>query len=92
MSETHLKRPGFTYSSCGLFTRNKVRIQKFMQTGDTHYIYRNDLDKASFQHNMAYDNHKDLVKKTESDKVLRDKCLKWSESDPKWNGYERGLA
>ena len=47
-----------------------------MQAGDTHYIYRKDMDKASFQHVMAYGSHKDLVKKTESDKVLRDKAFK----------------
>ena len=52
--EMYLKQPGFTYSACGRFTRNKQRIQKFMQTGDTNYIYRNELDKACFQHGMAY--------------------------------------
>ena len=52
--EMHLKQSGFTYSACGRFTRNKQRIQKFMQTGDTNYIYRNELDKACFQHRMAY--------------------------------------
>ena len=50
----HLKQPGFTYRPCGPFTRNKLRIQKFIQTGDTNYIYRNELDKACFQHDMAY--------------------------------------
>ena len=54
MSEMHLKQPGFTYSACRPFTRNKQRIQKFMQTGDTNSIYRNELDKAFFQHDMAY--------------------------------------
>ena len=33
--EMHLRQPGFTYSACGPFTRNKQRIQKIMQTGDT---------------------------------------------------------
>ena len=54
MSEMHLRQPGFTYSACGPFTKNKQRIQKFMQTGYTNYIYKNELDKACFQH-MAYD-------------------------------------
>ena len=53
MFEMHLKQPGFTYSACGPFTRNKQRIQRFMQTGDTNYIYKNQLDKACFQHYMA---------------------------------------
>ena len=54
MPEMHLKQPGFTYSSCGPVTRNKERIQKFRQTGDKNYIYKNELDKAFFQHDMAY--------------------------------------
>ena len=44
----HLKQPQFVYSVCGPFTRHKERIKKFKQTGDTHYIYRNELDKACF--------------------------------------------
>ena len=51
--EKHLRQPGFTYSACGPFTKNKKRIQKFMQTGDTKYIYRNELDKTCFQHDMT---------------------------------------
>ena len=42
--EVHLKQPGFTYSACVPFTKNKERIEKFMQTGNTEYIYKNDLD------------------------------------------------
>ena len=70
--EMHLKQPGFTYSACGLFTKNKERIEKFMQTGDTDFIYKNELDKACFQHDIAYEKSKDLAKTTQSDKVLRD--------------------
>ena len=54
MPEMHLKQPGFTYSACGPFTKNKEWIEKFIQTGNTDFISRNDLDKASFQHDMAY--------------------------------------
>ena len=54
MPEMHLKQPGFTYSACGLFTKNKERIQKFKETRDTRYIYKNELDKACFQHNMTH--------------------------------------
>ena len=53
MSEMHLKQLGFTYRACGPFTKNKERIQKFKETGDTKYIYRNELDKAWFQHGLA---------------------------------------
>ena len=62
MPEMHLRQPGFTYSACGQFTKNKKkRIQKFMQTGNTKFIYKNELDKASFQHDMAYGKAKDLA-------------------------------
>ena len=54
MPEMHLRQLAFTYSACGPFTKNKERIQKFKQTGDSRCIYRNELDKACFQHDMAY--------------------------------------
>ena len=59
MPEMHLKQPGFIYSACGPFTKNKKRIQKLKKTGDTSYIYKNELDKACFQHDMAYEHFKD---------------------------------
>ena len=91
MPEMHLKQPGFTYSACGPFTKNKERIQKFKETGDTKYIYRNELDKACFQHDMAYGDFKDLARRTASDKVLRDKAFNITKN-PKYDGYHRGLA
>ena len=91
MPEMHLKQPGFTYSACGPFTKNKERIEKFMQTGNTDFIYKNELDKACFQHDMAYGKSKDLVKRTQWDKVLRDKAFKIA-SNLKYDGYQRGLA
>ena len=75
MPEIHLKQLGFTYSACGPFNKNKERIQKFKQTGDTNYIYKNELDKSCFQHDMAYGDFKDLVRITASDKILRDKAF-----------------
>ena len=91
MPEMHLKSPEFTYSACGTFTKNKERIQKFMQTGDTNYIYRNHLDKACFQHDMGYGKYKDLTEIAQSHKVLRDKAFEIA-SNPEYDGYERGLA
>ena len=91
MPKMHLKQPGFTYSASGTFTRNKERIEKFMETGNTDFIYKNELDKACFQHDMAYDKSKDLIKRTQSAKVLRDKAFKIA-NDPKYDGYQRGLA
>ena len=91
MSEMHLKQPDFTYSVCSPFTKNEQRIKKFIQTGNTNFIYKNELDKACFQHDMAYGKSKDLVKRTQSDKVLKGKAFKIA-SDPKYDGYQRGLA
>ena len=82
MPEMHLRQPGFTYSACGPFPKNKERIQKFKQTGDSRYICRNELDKACFQHDMAYGDFKDLTKRTAADKVLRDKAFNIA-NDPK---------
>ena len=62
-----------------------------MQTGNTDFIYRNELGKACFQHDMAYGKPKDLAERTQSDKVLRDKAFRIA-SDPKYDGYQRGLA
>ena len=91
MPEMHLKQPGFTYSACGSFTKNKERIQKFEETGDTSYIYKTELDKPCFQHDMAYGEFRDLKRRTASDKILRDKAFNIAKS-PKYNEYQRGIA
>ena len=91
MPETHLKQPGFIYSACGPFTKNKERIKKLKKTGDTKYIYKIELDKACFQHDMAYGDFKDLARRATFDKVLRDKALNFGK-DPKYYGYQRGVG
>ena len=91
MSEMHLRQAGFTYSTCGPFTKNKERIEKFKETGDSRYIYQNELDKAWFQHDIAYGDLKDLPRRTAADKVLRDKACNIA-TYPKYDGYQRGLA
>ena len=91
MPEMHLRQPRFVYSACGPFTRHKERIKEFKRTGDTRYIYRNELDKACFQHDSAYADHKDLINRTEADKVLRDKAYVIA-SNPEYDYYQRGLA
>ena len=91
MPEMHLKQLRFTYSACGPFTKNKERIQKFKETEYTNHINKNELDKACFQHDMTYGDFKDLARRTTTDKVLRDKSFKTA-SDPKCDGYQRGLA
>ena len=91
MPEMHLRQSQFVYSACGPFTRHKERIKKFKQIGDTCYIYRNELDKACFQHDSAYADHKDLIIRTKLDKVLRVKVCNIA-SNPEYDGYQRGLA
>ena len=91
MPEMHLRQPKFVYSACRPFTRHKERIKKFKQTGDTRYIYRNELDKACFQHDSAYADHKDLINRTKSDKVLKDKAYDIA-SNLEYDGYQRGLV
>ena len=66
-------------------------IQKFKKTGDIKYIYRNELDKACFKHDMAYGDFKDLARKAAADKFLRDKAFNIAK-DPKYDGYQRRLA
>ena len=91
MPEMHLKPPGFTFSACCPFTKQRERNNKFMNSGDTRFIYRNDLDKACFQHDFAYSDSKDLVRRTQSDKILRDKAFNIAKN-PKYDGYQRGLG
>ena len=84
MPEMHLRDPILgTYSACGPFTKNKQRVKKYMQTGDSKYIYKNEFDKACFQHDLTYGDFKD--------KVLKDKAFEIA-SNPKYDGYQRRLA
>ena len=71
--------------------KTKKRIQKFKETGDSRYIYQNELDQASFQHDMAYRDFKYLRSRTTSDKILRDKAFNIA-ANPKYDGYQRGLV
>ena len=89
--EMHLRQPGFTYSACGPSTKNNEIIQKFKGTGDTSYIYKNEIDKACFQHDMAYGDFKDIKRRTAFDKILRDKAFNIAKS-PKYDRYQRVLA
>ena len=81
MSEMHLRQP---------FTKNKERIQKFKETGDSRYIYQNKLYKACFQHDMAYGDFRDLTRRTAFDKTLRDKAFSIAKI-PKYDGHQRGI-
>ena len=90
MPEMHLKQPGLTYSASGPFTKNKEKIEKFKETGDANYIFKNELDKACLQYDMAYGDFKDLMKRTASDKVLRDNAFNIAKNS-KYDGYQREL-
>ena len=71
--------------------KTKKEFKKSKETGDTKSIYRNELDKACFQYDMAYGDFKDLARRTGSDKILRDKAFNIA-NNPKYDGYQRGLA
>ena len=91
MPEIHLKQPRFTFTACVPFTESKERIQKIKEIGDTSYIYKNELDKACVQYDMAYGVFKELKRRTVSDNVLRDKAFNIAKN-PKYDGYQTGLA
>ena len=91
MPEIYLKQPGFTYSACVLFAIYKERTQKLKKEGYLRYIYRNELYKTCFQHDIAYRDFKYLAKRTAADKVLRNNAFNIAK-DPKYDGYQRGLA
>ena len=91
MSEMRLRRPAFTYSACGPFTEDKERIPKFKETVDSRYIYQNELDKACFQHDMAYGDFKDLTRRTASDKILCDKAINIAKN-PKYDECQTRLS
>ena len=89
--EMQLRQPRFTFSAYRPFTKEKERIEKFKETGDSRYIYQNELHKTCFQHNMAYGDFKNLPRRTASDKKLCNKAFN-SAKNPKFGGYQRGLA
>ena len=89
MPEMHLRQPQFTYSACGPYTKHKQRIKKFKETGDTNYIYKNELDKACFANDATYSDSKNVTKRTIADKILRDKAFNIAKDK---RGYQRGLA
>ena len=91
MPELHLKQPEFTYSPSEPFTKHHERIQKFKETGDLNYIYKNELDKACFAHEASYANSKDLAKRTVSDKALKDRAYEIT-LNLKYDGSQRGLT
>ena len=91
MPALHLKEPEFTYSLCESFTKHCERIQKFRETCNLKHFYRNDLHKSCFAHDVAYSDSKDLVKRTISDKILKDRAYEISRNC-KYDGYQGASA
>ena len=89
MPEMDLKQPGFTYSSCGPFTKNKERIQKFKETRDKTYIYKNALDKTCFEHDMALGDLANMAVKFH--KLIKNKAFNIAKN-LKCDGYQRDLS
>ena len=71
--------------------KNKERSQEFKETGDSWYIYQNELDKACFQDGMAYGDFKDLTRRIAFENILRDKAFNIAKI-PKYDGYQHGLV
>ena len=90
MPEMHLRQPRFTYIAFGPFIKNKEKLQTFKET-DSKYIYQIELDKACFQHNIAYGGFENLPTEPAADKVLHDKAFNIAQN-PKYGKYQRDLA
>ena len=91
MPKLHLKQPGFTYSACRQFSKRCGRIQKFRETSNLTHLCKNELDRASFAHDAAYSDSKDLGKRTTWDQILEDKAYQIA-GNHKYDGYQRALA
>ena len=91
MPEMHLRQPQFVYSACGPFNRHKERIKEFKRTGDKRLLYRNELHKACFKHDAAYAKYKDVENRLIPDQKLKNSAYDIA-SNPKYDGYQRGLA
>ena len=86
----HLRKPGFTCGNCRLFTKSKEKTQRFKETEDLRYIIQFKLDKPCFQHNMAYDYFKDLLRRTTSHKIFCGQTFSFAKSQ-KYDVYQHGL-
>ena len=91
MPELHLRQLGFTYSTCGPFTKHRETIQKFREADNLKHLYRNELEHACFAHDVAYSDSKDLAKRTISDKILKDRTYETAKNR-NYDGYQRALA
>ena len=86
----HLKQPRLTIVLVDHLQKTK-KDKKFKETGESRYVYQNELDKACFQHDLAHGDFEDLTRRTVSDKILLDKAFNIAKSQ-KYDGYQRGLT
>ena len=91
MPELHLRQLGFTYSTCGPFTKHREKIQKLIKTGNLKDLYKNELDEACFAHDVLNSDGKELAKTIASDKILKDRVYKIARN-PKYDVNQRRLA
>ena len=87
----HLKQPGFTYIACVPSTKHPERIQKITETGNLKHLYRNELDKVFFAHDVAYSDSKDLAKRAISAKIQKDRAYEIPRNCG-YDKYQRALA
>ena len=80
MHELQLRQPLSTWIACGTFTKHYEKIQKFSETRNLKRIYKNKLDKVYFDYAVANSHCKNLVKRTVSGKILKDKTWKIAKS------------
>ena len=91
MAELHLKHTWFTYSACRPITKHRETFQKFRETGNLKYLYKDKLDKACFAYDAAYSHKKDLAKITISGKILKDIAYE-NPRNCNYDGYQRALT
>ena len=89
--QLHLKEAGFIYSTCGPFPKQREKNQNFRETGNLTHLYKNELDKACFPHDVAYSDTKDLGKRTIPDKILKDRAYEIARNR-NYHGYQRALT
>ena len=87
----HLKQPGLIYSTCGPFNKIKKIIQKFKETGDSTYIYQNELEKACFQRDISHGDFQELTRRAVPDQIIIDKLSNIAKN-PKYYQCPEGLA
>ena len=91
MPELLLKKPRFTYSACRPFVKHRGRTQKFKETGNLNYFYKNELNKPCSAHDAWHTISRHLAKSIVLDKILKHRAYEIA-LNPTYDGYKRGVA